>query len=84
MFMTKFSTCNQGCTFNGFKDHNFLGEKKTFKGPTVLSNVPTFDYGTEVGGFVSYYCDCDMAYITCTPSDTFALVLYCDASGAQV
>ena len=73
-----------GCFFKGFKDHNFVGEQKTFKGPGVWSNVDNFDYGTELGGFKSYYCDCDMAYLTCEPSDAFVLVLSCDASDAQV
>jgi hypothetical protein len=73
----------KGCTFTGFKNHEYLGEKKVYEGPAVWSDLAAFDLG-EVNGFSSYYCDCDMNYITCIPEDSYALVLYCDASSAQV
>ena len=39
---------------------------------------------SSVDGFASYYCECSMSYIDCVPEDRLVLVLYCDASSAQV
>ncbi len=72
-----------GCTFHGFRYQDYLGEKKVFDGPATISDLPAYDFG-DVDGFKSYYCECELSYIDCVPEDKYALVLYCDASSAQV
>ncbi len=73
-----------GCTFKGYHKSSYSGDMKLYEGPVLVPNEPGFSYGRPIGGFGSFFCECDMNYINCIPEDNYEAVLYCDASSAQV
>jgi len=67
-----------GCTFTGFKETNYQGEKYIVQGPAIQSHV-TFNSGFnhnhgDVGWFGSYVTTCEQSLPKCEPMDEWVTV----------
>ena len=76
-----------GCTLYVFHDTNYGGKYDKYDGPGIYSKVNTGHDSTDDGcakGHPSFQCRCRMEPVSCTPQDTFAVVLRCDATGKRL
>jgi hypothetical protein len=76
---------NAGCTLYVFHDHNFGGSYDRYDGPTIVSTIHSGGGSVTDGcanGHPSFQCRCSMSPVSCQPTDDWAVVLRCDATGA--
>lgn len=74
-----------GCSLYVFHKNNYAGSYDRYDGPAIIANVRSGQGSATEGcadGNPSIQCRCTMDPVSCTPDDSYAVVLRCDATGA--